>query len=124
MRHVEKKSSSDYHVEQKLWGHEEWIENNPEFCGKLLYFDRGKHSSMHFHAEKQETMYCLKGMFTIKFIDTDSGERYMIDLSETESIFIPRNTPHEIWGISEKNILVEFSTYHEDEDSYRIGRPG
>ena len=28
-------------VHVKAWGREEWIYNGPEYCGKILYFNKG-----------------------------------------------------------------------------------
>ena len=33
----------------KGWGWERWIVNCPEYCGKLLFFNKGKRCSWHFH---------------------------------------------------------------------------
>lgn len=125
MRKVpEKIKLHELHLETKSWGHETWIVNNESYCGKLLHINRGRHTSMHFHSKKLETMYCLKGEFRIDFMDTKSGLKNIKLLTAGDSITIEPNTPHEIWGISEENILIEFSTHHENEDSYRVGEPG
>ena len=38
----------------KGWGFEKWIVNNEEYCGKLLYFAKGKRCSWHYHVLKDE----------------------------------------------------------------------
>ena len=38
----------------KGWGFEKWIVNKPEYCGKLLYFVKGKRCSWHYHKIKDE----------------------------------------------------------------------
>jgi len=45
----------------KKWGYEEWIVNTDKYCGKLLYLQKGKRCSMHFHQVKDETFYILQG---------------------------------------------------------------
>lgn len=115
----------DYHVEQKSWGWEKWIVNNDLYCGKILYFRQGKHSSMHFHRDKHETMYCLKGRFVIRFIDTKTGLSEEVFLLCGDSVVIPPCTVHEIMGLDpDMNELLEVSTHHENADSYRVGEPG
>ena len=43
----------------KVWGHELWIYNDEEYCGKLLVFeDTYKKFSMHYHMIKKKV-----GMF-------------------------------------------------------------
>ena len=53
-------SSPMKHV-QKGWGYEKWIVNNEKYCGKLLYFNKGKKCSWHYHLKKEETFYIHSG---------------------------------------------------------------
>ena len=48
---------------EKSWGHELWLANNEEhdYCGKILHINKGHKSSIHYHENKHETMYVLKG---------------------------------------------------------------
>lgn len=109
---------------EKTWGSEEWIVNNDSYCGKLILVNKGRHTSIHFHSLKHETMYCLKGHFRIEMSDPTTGERYDVELSPGSSVVIQQNQPHAIWGVEDENILIEFSTPHCDTDSYRVSRPG
>ena len=67
------------HVD-KGWGWERWICNGPEYCGKLLYFNKGKRCSWHVHRLKDEVFYLQSGKIIVKYsessparnIDTDS----------------------------------------------------
>ena len=54
------------HVE-KRWGSETWFANNEEhnYCGKILHFNKGKKCSWHYHKIKQETFYIQKGKLKI-----------------------------------------------------------
>lgn len=104
----------------KSWGHEIWIHNDSDYCGKLLTFRKGAHCSMHFHSLKTETMLVAEGSFTIEFIDTDDASRYYLVLSKGDSVDIPPNTPHKIIGLEDVNVLVEFSTQHFEDDSFRV----
>ena len=33
----------------KGWGYEHWIVNKKEYCGKILFFKKGKRCSWHYH---------------------------------------------------------------------------
>ena len=46
---------------EKVWGHEEWIVNNPKYCGKKLVLKKGYRCSIHKHDIKDETFYILSG---------------------------------------------------------------
>ena len=117
---------TEHHVEDKTWGWETWIVNNDLYCGKVLHMRCGGHTSMHFHMRKHETMYCQRGSFEIVFCDATTGARVAgTVLNVGDSIVIPPGQPHQIVGKGvDMNELVEFSTHHENEDSYRVSRPG
>lgn len=110
------------HAPSKSWGWEEWIVNNDLYCGKRLHFEvKDGATSLHFHSLKHETMYVESGKFEIVTIDRD-GKQSFHDMSPGDSIVIPQNTPHRIIARECPSVLVEFSTHHEDSDSYRIWR--
>lgn len=107
---------------QKSWGYEDWVVNNDLYCGKLLHFDRaGGKTSLHFHAKKHETMWCTRGSFTIHFVDTN-GVPWKSRLSPGETVVITPLLVHRIEALEDGSELVEFSTHHEDSDSYRVAR--
>src|SRR5690349_4736676 len=61
---VSRAAEADIH--KKSWGYEEWITNSIHYCGKRLVFEKkGGKTSLHFHINKRETMWCLKGAFAI-----------------------------------------------------------
>lgn len=111
----------DREPHKKSWGFEEWIVNNSLYCGKRLHFDKvGGSTSMHYHVKKHETMYVEKGKFDIEFINTKDASRYSVSLLQGQSIEIVQNTVHRIVCMCDNSILIEFSTHHEDDDSYRV----
>lgn len=109
-------------IHEKSWGHEEWIVNNEWYCGKRLHFTVvDGQTSMHFHKNKHETMFVEQGVFEITTIATkDKGAHRTIHLQKGDSIEIDRLVPHRIRAMIVPSILIEFSTHHEDSDSYRI----
>ncbi len=118
MRIISKKSSEKQETHPKGWGKEIWIENRSEYCGKLLVFDAGKSCSMHFHLNKMETMYLQSGLMRVDLIEPESGRDYIIVLEPGDSLFIPCGQLHQLIAL-ERSELFEFSTRHEDSDSYR-----
>ena len=88
---------------------------------KILYFGQDKRLSLHFHAKKEEIFVCAMGQIDIEVI-SPNGDRMYDTLMTGDRCFIPKNTPHRMWGRARNNILVEISTLHEDSDSYRIER--
>lgn len=108
----------EYHIEStnivpKLWGYEKWIENNDKYCSKLLFLKKGYQCSLHYHKIKDEMFIVTKGNVRLevgdKIIHMRTGNFYRI----------PPNTPHRFRGI-EESFLIEVSTTHMEEDSYRI----
>ena len=51
----------------KGWGYEDWIVNKEEYCGKLLFFKKGKSCSWHYHNLKDETFYVHKGELEVRY---------------------------------------------------------
>jgi quercetin dioxygenase-like cupin family protein len=116
---VDKRLSLMIHV-QKGWGWERWIVNKKEYCGKLLYFERGKSCSWHYHRVKDETFYLQSGQLLIKYSDGDDLENAkQVILNPGENFYIYTGLRHQIIALKDSE-LFEFSTQHFDEDSYRI----
>src|SRR3989339_1709395 len=95
----------------KAWGKEIWIINR-DYCGKKLILNKGFRCSMHHHKIKDETFYILKGKVLLEL-----GDKKQIMLSG-DSILIEPNKKHRFTGLEDSEIM-EFSTHHEDSDSYR-----
>ena len=98
---------------EKSWGHEKIIDNNPEYCGKLLVFRAGGSTSMHYHAKKLETMYLQSGKMLIRMEDET------IPLEVGDKIQIQRFQLHQIIAIEDSE-LFECSTTDAPEDSIRL----
>ncbi len=104
----------------KGWGFEKWIVNTEEYCGKLLYFVKGKRCSWHYHALKDETFYIQSGQILLKYSDSDDlAYADEIILSKGDKFHIYRGLRHQMLALQDTE-LFEFSTQHFDEDSYRL----
>jgi len=96
---------------EKAWGKEIWIANNDKYCGKLLYIGKAKICSIHYHKNKDETFYVLKGKI---FMEVD-GVKSVLD--EGCILRIKPGVKHRFGGL-EESIMIEISTHHEEDDSY------
>jgi len=108
---------------EKTWGYELWIINNELYCGKLLVFKEGKQFSMHYHLLKDEAWYVSKGVFTYKYIDTETAHQNEILIKEGDCIHLLPGQPHQLLALTEGATIFEVSTQHFDSDSYRV-KPG
>lgn len=97
---------------KKLWGSEEWIVNNYLYCGKILNVQKGFQSSYHFHKNKHETFYILEG----KVLMEVGGDKKIMNRGDVQ-ILEPK-MKHRFTPIADSKI-IEFSTHHEDSDTYR-----
>jgi mannose-6-phosphate isomerase-like protein (cupin superfamily) len=122
MARISKRTLAERHIQARGWGREHWIENLPEYCGKILVIDPGKRGSFHFHQNKMETMLVIKGAMRLRLLDTDTAEEYFQVLIENESILLKPGQPHQIINdySDEELVVIEFSTIHEETDSKRI----
>lgn len=104
---------------EKGWGHELIFATNELYCGKLLKFNAGAKSSMHFHKEKDETWYVIEGKFILNYIDTANASRMSVELSEGDTWRIEPLVPHQLQCVN-KGTIIEVSTPDSVEDNYRI----
>ena len=111
----------------KGWGYEEWLCNNDLYCGKRLHFWKNKRCSWHYHLKKDETFWVTSGRILVYYsLDdcmTETGfniklaDRIELDVGDT--FHVAPSMRHMIVGLVESD-LVEFSTRHYEDDSYRV----
>ena len=104
----------------KGWGFEKWIVNCDEYCGKLLYFVKGRRCSWHYHKLKDEVFYIQSGKILVKYSDDDDLESAEeLILTRGDNFHVYRGLRHQMIALEDTE-LFEFSTQHFDSDSYRI----
>ena len=104
----------------KGWGWERWVVNNEEYCGKLLFFEKDKRCSWHYHVLKDEVFYLQSGKMLLKYGDDDDITKAKeLVLNPGDSFHVYIGLRHQMYAIEESE-LFEFSTEHFDEDSHRI----
>ena len=99
-------------IHKKVWGSEEWIANTPNYCGKILRLNKGYRCSIHYHKNKDETFYILRGRVLMEI----NGREIVMRKGDTQEI--NPLTRHRFTGL-EKSVIIEVSTHHEEKDSYR-----
>lgn len=103
----------------KGWGSEEIWATNDQYCGKLMHFNTGAKSSMHFHKDKDETWYVLSGKFSVVYIDTVDATRHEAQLTTGEIWHNKPLLPHQLVCV-ESGTIIEVSTADSVEDNYRL----
>tara|TARA_R110000851_G_scaffold333049_2_gene510902 strand:+ start:10075 stop:10434 length:360 start_codon:yes stop_codon:yes gene_type:complete len=104
----------------KGWGFEKWIVNKEEYCGKLLYFAKGKRCSWHYHKLKDEVFYIQSGKIKVMFSEKDDLHNApFVVLEKGDNFHVYLGLRHQMIALEDTE-LFEFSTQHFDEDSYRI----
>lgn len=117
---IEPINFSQLEIVPKGWGRELLIVNK-DYCGKILEFNAGAKFSFHYHDQKSESFLLLKGKMLFYYYDLAKAEEKQTEINPGLVIHIPRGNPHKLVAI-EPSVIVEFSTHHEDSDSYRIGK--
>lgn len=103
----------------KGWGYEDWIWNE-EYCGKILFVKKGKKCSWHYHKEKDEVFYVISGKLHVVYsMEDDLNEACEIVLGPQDGFHVPVGLRHRFVGLVD-TIFVEFSSHHEDSDSFRV----
>jgi N-acetylneuraminate synthase len=119
--------NNNHIVVNKKWGYEIWIENNDSYCGKHLHVLPNKYCSVHYHKNKKETFYVLRGELSLECSTIlekeawNNGVSTTLILKEGESFTIEPYTAHRFTSNTSCSCdFIEISTHHDDEDSYRI----
>jgi len=102
---------------EKVWGKEYWIVNNDRYCGKELHLKEGYQSSLHYHKDKDETFYIIKGSMFLEVENNSTWE--LILLGKGDIIDIPKGVKHRFSTFDDDCIFIEFSSHHDDNDTYR-----
>jgi len=112
-------------VVEKTWGRELWFANNSEhnYCGKILEINSGQSFSMHAHKLKAESFFCLSGRVRLEIIDclSHNANIHTFELNPGGSFDIEPLLPHKITALEDSKI-IEASTFHREDDSYRYWR--
>jgi mannose-6-phosphate isomerase-like protein (cupin superfamily) len=104
----------------KGWGFEKWIVNSDKYCGKLLYFAKGRKCSWHYHKVKDETFYIQSGQIILFYgYDNDINFAEKKVLRQGDKFHVPVGLRHRMYALQDTE-LFEFSTEHFEEDSIRI----
>lgn len=101
----------------KVWGYEILVVNTDKYCGKRLMLNKAWQCSLHYHKIKDETFLVASG----KVLMEVNGNVFFTKPGDT--IRIEPLTRHRFGGLEDSEI-IEFSTHHENSDSYRIELSG
>lgn len=138
---------------KKNWGSEEWLVNNEKYCAKFLNLIKGFQCSVHYHIAKDETFYVLAGTVLLTYVNVkdyvgivepilSNGEQeYLVEvikgqkqkllsnlktveLVAGQSFRVPPFLAHKFTSLTDNAKILEVSTTHYDEDSYRLTESG
>ena len=86
----------------------------------LLFFEKGKKCSWHYHKIKDEVFYLQSGKLLVKYADNDDLEHANEKVLEAgQNFHVYTGLRHQMIALEDSE-LFEFSTEHFDSDSYRI----
>ncbi|MBI4362022.1 MAG: NTP transferase domain-containing protein [Euryarchaeota archaeon] len=92
--------------EDKPWGYEKVLVSTDKYLTKELYIREGYRTSVHYHKEKDETLYVVHGTLVVEF---EGGKKKTF--SKNDKFRITPGMVHSL--IAQENVLLqEFSTPH------------
>lgn len=100
----------------KGWGEEIWIVDTPLYCGKKLILKEGKKCGIHYHREKDKTLYVQRGIVLINIYPKYPGPKKRVIMTAGHSISIRPGLIHRFLGLKDSEIF-EFSTQHFKSDT-------
>lgn len=112
----------------KTWGNELWISNCHLYCGKILTVEKDKFCSLHMHVKKTEDFYILKGSVKFEYQDGSLTSKGVAAISPLKEAILCKGTVvrvepytlHRFTGLDDENQIIEISTQHFEDDSYRL----
>lgn len=138
----DKEYNERVNIVKKGWGFEKIIANSELYCAKILYLVKDHFCSIHYHRKKDETFYIISGEVCLEYLphsnwlpkpnveelsDDDlfeiakKSDRSLprVELFPGDKFHIPQLMIHRFIGMQDSQIM-EVSTQHFDDDSYRI----
>ena len=109
---------TDMNFVSKRWGWELWICNTELYCGKILFIKQGRYCSFHYHEKKDEVLHVQSGKIWMTYQDEEESRIAKI-LPAGHAFHVTPGMRHQMEAI-EDTYIIEFSTQHFDEDSYRV----
>ena len=117
-------------VTKNIAGAKRWTEEKGEFVQishreeirhlALFEIKMGFFRGSHFHRQKEEVFYVVRGRIRARFVDTETDERGEFVLEEGDKIRIKPLCGHILHGL-EDSMVVEYSPqFYDIEDNYRI----
>ena len=109
-------------VTNKDWGNIIKIVDNEEndYSRRIINLNQNQMTSTHFHSKKHKTIYVLQGTLTIEIIEPTNGETISFDVDSEECFDIEQNVAHRLLAKDSGVTVIEISTFHHDEDVYRV----
>jgi len=121
------KKNFEHYIVEKVWGEEVWLYNGEpcgvNLCGKLLKLKQDHYCSLHCHKKKFEVFWLMSGKVKMIIQKADESQTHTWIMNPGDSQVIPIGMFHSFSGVVD-SILVEFSTHHEENDSYRRTQSG
>lgn len=120
-----------HEVVPKLWGFELIIVNQ-EYCGKQLTVVPNRYCSVHVHLIKREHFYVIDGSLRLEYAEIEMYDSIVdeqtwnasyrtIILNKGDSFGMYPKMYHRFTSATNHPCtFIEFSSHHEDSDSYRI----
>ena len=109
----------------KDWGWEKIITNDEKYCGKILFIKKDSCISLQHHKLKDETFYLLSGKLKSKFINledlSDPKDIPVVLMNPGDVKHVPIGLVHQLFAL-EDSTIIEISTQHFDDDTYRISK--
>lgn len=114
---------SGYPTYEKAWGKEIWLCNTEQYCAKLLIVEPGFQCSRHYHKIKDEMFVVLAGRLELYFQEL-SGFGGCFILPVGGKWQIKPGTSHRFLAPTDRAMILEISTHHDDNDVVRLEPSG
>ena len=108
-------------IKKTDWGYELHWAKNENYSAKILVFEQIDSSdTMCFHVKTDKTFFINSGKFTLRYIDTNSGNQLDREFNEGDTVNIPPLTPYQWMCNVPNSSITEVANQNSDNDTYKI----
>lgn len=117
-------------VTKNIEGAKRWTEEKGEFVQishqevirhlALFEIKKGFFRGSHFHRQKEEVFYVVRGRIRVRFVDLETNESKESILEEGDKIRIKPLCGHILHGLEDSTVVEYSPQFYDIEDNYRI----
>lgn len=106
------------------WGYELIWFQNENYGSKIIVFEKPGKTDFVLHSKTEKSWFINKGCFNFRYIDPNTGEMFVKELTEGNVITASTMAPYSLECSSSNGSLTEVNNGLKENDNYIILKKG